>query len=95
MFKNSDACVSPVLTLQEAPNHPHNKERESFVHLKDNNHLPDMNWLGLTKSSRNFKMPKVGQDTIAILKDIGYKDAEIQEMLKEEIVQKETLESKL
>ncbi len=27
LFENSDACVTPVLSYQEAPSHPHNKAR--------------------------------------------------------------------
>jgi alpha-methylacyl-CoA racemase len=30
-FAGSDACVSPVLSLIEAPYHPHNRERGTFV----------------------------------------------------------------
>ncbi len=29
LFENSDACVTPVLNYQEAPNHPHNQARKS------------------------------------------------------------------
>jgi alpha-methylacyl-CoA racemase len=31
VFEGSDACVSPVLSLAEAPLHPHNQARGSFV----------------------------------------------------------------
>jgi alpha-methylacyl-CoA racemase len=31
LFADTDACVSPVLTLAEAPTHPHNVARGSFV----------------------------------------------------------------
>ena len=30
-FQGTDACVSPVLGLGEAPTHPHNRERSTFV----------------------------------------------------------------
>ncbi|WP_028228608.1 CaiB/BaiF CoA transferase family protein [Paraburkholderia ferrariae] len=30
-FEGSDACVSPVLSLSEAPHHPHNRARGTFV----------------------------------------------------------------
>jgi alpha-methylacyl-CoA racemase len=33
-FEGSDACVSPVLTPWEAPEHPHNVERRSFFDLE-------------------------------------------------------------
>ncbi len=31
LFDGSDACVSPVLSLKDAPHHPHNKARGSFL----------------------------------------------------------------
>ncbi len=30
-LEHTDACLSPVLTLQEAPGHPHNRARRTFV----------------------------------------------------------------
>lgn len=34
-FDGVDACVTPVLTPQEAAQHPHNVERGSFLHIAD------------------------------------------------------------
>ena len=31
IFKNTDSCVTPVLNLEEARNHPHSVSRESFI----------------------------------------------------------------
>ncbi|HYF08704.1 MAG TPA: CoA transferase, partial [Acetobacteraceae bacterium] len=31
VFDGSDACVAPVLDLEEAPRHPHNAARRTFV----------------------------------------------------------------
>ena len=31
LFEGSDACVAPVLSLAEAPSHPHNRARGAFV----------------------------------------------------------------
>lgn len=33
LFEGSDACVAPVLSLAEAPLHPHNRARGAFVEL--------------------------------------------------------------
>jgi alpha-methylacyl-CoA racemase len=33
VLEGSDACFAPVLTLEEAPNHPHNLARETFVEI--------------------------------------------------------------
>jgi len=32
-FAGTDACYAPVLSLAEAPSHPHNKERDTFVEI--------------------------------------------------------------
>jgi len=31
VFAQTDACVTPILSLEEAPKHPHNRARETFV----------------------------------------------------------------
>ncbi|WP_354445974.1 CaiB/BaiF CoA transferase family protein [Ottowia thiooxydans] len=31
LFEGSDACVAPVLSMSEAPSHPHNQARETFM----------------------------------------------------------------
>ncbi|MEX0346188.1 MAG: CaiB/BaiF CoA transferase family protein [Rhizobiaceae bacterium] len=31
LFESTDACVAPVLSMSEAPEHPHNKSRGTFV----------------------------------------------------------------
>lgn len=35
LLEGTDACVAPVLDLQEAPAHPHNRARGSYVQLED------------------------------------------------------------
>jgi alpha-methylacyl-CoA racemase len=31
VFENTEACVAPVLSMDEAPHHPHNVARQTFV----------------------------------------------------------------
>jgi alpha-methylacyl-CoA racemase len=33
VLEGTDVCFAPVLTLGEAPNHPHNKQRKAFIEL--------------------------------------------------------------
>jgi alpha-methylacyl-CoA racemase len=33
LMEGSDVCFAPVLSMQEAPNHPHNRERGTFVEV--------------------------------------------------------------
>lgn len=85
-----DACVSPVLELNEAPLHNHNKTRNSFVKLQDGTYLPSMNWLNMKDTERSFEMPKVGEHTQSILKDLGYSTKEIEEFVQDNVVEQES-----
>ena len=87
--------MSPVLKLNEAPMHPHNKERNSFVTINDDSsdkkkttHLPNMSWLNLNDKTldRKFRMPLFGQRTESILKELNYTSAEIERLVNERIV---------
>ena len=40
IFDLTDACVTPVLELHEAPEHPHNKAQKSFVKTYSGDHAP-------------------------------------------------------
>ena len=40
IFDGSDACVTPILELEEAPEHAHNKERGSFILGPDGEYSP-------------------------------------------------------
>jgi alpha-methylacyl-CoA racemase len=33
IMEGSEVCFAPVLSMQEAPNHPHNRQRETFVEM--------------------------------------------------------------
>jgi alpha-methylacyl-CoA racemase len=35
LMEHSDVCFAPVLSLTEAPQHPHNMERETFITIDD------------------------------------------------------------
>jgi alpha-methylacyl-CoA racemase len=88
IFKDLDACVSPVLSLDEAPLYKHNVERKSFLKLPDSSYIPSMNWLsGMSPENRSFDMPKIGQHSANILKEIGYSESEISKFLAEKIVE--------
>ncbi|MCP6646014.1 CoA transferase, partial [Klebsiella pneumoniae] len=40
IFDGTDACVTPVLTLEEALHHSHNRERGSFITDKEQHSSP-------------------------------------------------------
>ena len=34
IMEGTDVCFAPVLNMEEAPNHPHNKARQTFIELE-------------------------------------------------------------
>ena len=88
IFKDSDACVSPVLDLETAPHHPHNVERKSFIKLEDSTYLPTMNWLNMaTDSGRGLNRPLIGQDTRAVLSELKISNKEIDELESQKVIE--------
>ena len=86
-FKDLDACVEPVLTTDEAPTHPHNKERKTFI-LNDGTYEPaPAPKLSKTPGNCEPKPPLcIGEHTLEVLHEAGYSQAEIQELLREGII---------
>ncbi len=76
IFAPLDACVAPVLTLAEAPQHPHNVARGSYT---------EMGGAVLAAPAPKFSatpaevgaVPTNGQHTEAILAGLGYSGSEV------------------
>jgi crotonobetainyl-CoA:carnitine CoA-transferase CaiB-like acyl-CoA transferase len=56
-----------------------------------------MIWLDLNKQNRYFELPQTGQHTADILKEIGYTDEDLKDLIDNKIVRasKEFVKSKL
>jgi alpha-methylacyl-CoA racemase len=81
-FTGTDACVAPVLDLSEAPVHPHNIARKTFVDLDGVFQPAPAPRYSETPLDRPDPPRKEGQDGRAILEDLGYGAAEIEQILK-------------
>lgn len=77
LFEGSDACVAPVLGLGEAPLHPHNKARQTFVEVAGVVQPAPAPRFSRTPGEIRGVSPEPGQDTEAILQDVGLTTAEI------------------
>lgn len=70
IFDYKDACVTPVLTMKDAPFHPHNAARKSFVTLDGQNYFPrPAPVLSRTPGTIAEKEPQFGENTTSILAD--------------------------
>ncbi len=86
-FEGVDACVTPVLTMAEVARHPHNAHRQSFfTHTDGAQHPAPSPRFGLTPCPRPTAAPAPGQDTHAVLADLGHSPADVDRLLAEGVV---------
>jgi alpha-methylacyl-CoA racemase len=76
-FAGTDACVAPVLDLGEAPVHPHNIARRTFLDLDGTFQPAPAPRYSATPLDRPDPPRREGEDGAAILAELGYPTAEI------------------
>jgi alpha-methylacyl-CoA racemase len=81
-FAGTDACIAPVLDLGEAPVHPHNLARRTFVDLDGVFQPAPAPRYSETTLERPDSPRREGQDGQAILAELGYGSDEIGTILK-------------
>ncbi|KAE9533121.1 hypothetical protein AGLY_009549 [Aphis glycines] len=87
-WSNANACVTPVLELDEVDQHPHNATRNSFMR-KNNVVVPvPAPKLSVTPgvSSSNKPIAVSGQNTREILESIGYTQMEITKLFQNKTI---------
>ncbi len=77
IFDGTDACVAPVLTLTEAPQHPHNVARGSFTEVGGQVQPAPAPRYSATPTAAPQPPRVSGADADAILADLGYDAAKI------------------
>jgi alpha-methylacyl-CoA racemase len=81
-FAGTDACVTPVLDLEEAPVYPHNIARRTFLDLEGVFQPAPSPRYSAMELDRPEPPRREGEDGDMILEGIGYSPAEIAEMRK-------------
>jgi alpha-methylacyl-CoA racemase len=77
IFEGTDACVAPVLSMTEAPDHPHNARRGTFCEVAGVLQPAPAPRFSATPSSIRWPPPNPGQRADEALSDWGVSDAEI------------------
>jgi alpha-methylacyl-CoA racemase len=77
VFEGTDACVSPVLTLAEAPVHPHAVSRNAFVEVGGLSQPAPAPRFGRSAAGLPSAPPRPGADTDAVLAGLGLTGPEI------------------
>ncbi len=86
IMEGSDVCFAPVLSLDEAPRHPHNVSRGSFMQLGDLTLPAPAPRFSLTPPGVQRPAPHPGQHSRQVLSDWGFSDAEFEELRAQGVV---------
>ncbi|KAK4879235.1 hypothetical protein RN001_007381 [Aquatica leii] len=90
IFDNQDACVTPVLSLEEAPKHPHSVERKSYTANYEGQLVPNpAPKLSRTPGLPQFvnPSPKRGQNTASVLEELGLSSSEIAQLEDKKVIE--------
>jgi len=71
IFDGTDACVAPVLSMEEAPKHPHNVARETFQTVQGIVQPGPAPRFSRTAGAINGPPAKAGEHSANVLKDWG------------------------
>lgn len=82
-FAGTDSCVAPVLDLGEAPVHPHNLARRTFIDLDGIFQPAPAPRYSDTQLDRPDPPRREGQDSEQLLAELGYGPGEIAAILRE------------
>tara|TARA_Y100001960_G_C14645697_1_gene813241 strand:- start:217 stop:1038 length:822 start_codon:yes stop_codon:yes gene_type:complete len=86
IMEGTDVCFAPVLTFNEAPHHPHNKARETFVEVEGVAQPNPAPRFDRTPGSVKGASPAVGENTREGLVSWGFEPSEVDEMLASGVV---------
>jgi alpha-methylacyl-CoA racemase len=77
LFEGTDACVAPVLDMDEAPHHPHNVARQAFTIVDDVLQPTPAPRLSRTPAAIQHPPPEPAVDTENVLRAWGFDATEI------------------
>lgn len=77
IMEGTDVCFAPVLSVTEAPHHPHNIARESFTEIDGVPQPTPAPRFSRTPGGISSPPPKPGEHTEAALLDWGFTDEQI------------------
>jgi len=80
LFAGVDGCVFPVLSMSEAPQHPHNVARGTFVTRDDVVQPAPAPRFSVTPAQLRLPPPAVGEHTGEILADLGLSEDEVRRL---------------
>lgn len=83
IMEGTDVCFAPVLSIFEAPDHPHNRARGTFVDVDGITQPAPAPRFSRTAPEIRGAAPAAGADSEEVLRGFGFSDAEIEELTKD------------
>lgn len=80
LMEGTDVCFAPVLSMTEAPSHPHNRARASFIELEGVTQAAPAPRFSRTAPATPMPARPAGCDTAEVLRDAGYSDDRIAQL---------------
>jgi len=80
VFAGTDACVAPVLSMAEAPAHPHATARDAFVEVGGVVQPAPAPRFGRSQTATPAAPPRPGADTDTVLEGLGLSGAEVSDL---------------
>ena len=77
ILEGTDVCFAPVLNLKEAPDHPHNKTRQTFVKVQGVTQPAPAPRFSRTQGKIQSPAALTGENTEEVLSDWGFSESEI------------------
>ena len=87
IFEGKDACVAPVLNLDEVAEHPHNKERGIIIDIDGVAQPAPAPKLSRTPGKAHEAKGPKGANTKEILSELKYSDSQIQVFFEAEVIE--------
>ena len=86
LFAGSDACFSPILSLQEAVDHPHARDRGTYVEVDGITQPAPAPRFSRSGSAVQSGPAQPGQHSLSILGDWGFNENEIERLQSGKII---------
>ncbi len=86
IMEGTDVCFAPILSLDEVRDHPHNAARNSFIEIDGMVQPAPAPRFSRTEADVPHGSRAPGQDSRQVLQEVGYSDAEIDELCSNGVV---------
>ncbi len=86
IMQGSDVCFAPVLSMGEVQEHPHNQARESFFEMNGVVQPAPAPKFSQSKPALPAAPKPAGSETLAVLKEAGFSQGEIDSLDKEGVL---------